>query len=92
MTARDQYTAGLRALADWLDANPGAPIPATTVVYVPVANRITLAAIASTCYLGTATDDTTSSAMRRFGPVLYDAFTYAPGCGPAAVSETAEPF
>jgi hypothetical protein len=94
IAARDQYTAGLRALADWLDAHPLVPMPMTTALYAPAVNTPTLACYARNGGMDTATDDDakTMSAFKAFGPVLYEAFTYLPGHPSLVQDPGPEPF
>lgn len=90
---RAAYTAGLRALADWLDANACAPLPDTNVVYKTVVNEVTLESVASICGLDLiAHGGDTLSAMRAFGPILYDAFTLLPGHPLTVPEPETEPF
>lgn len=91
---RADYTMALRELADWLDANPDAPLPMTNVFYAPASNATTLAAVASGAGMDTATDDETKtmSAFWAPGPVLYEAFAYLPGHPALVVEPGTEPF
>lgn len=74
MNDRADYTIALRELADWLDANPNAPIPTTNVLYAHVGTPVTVEAIASLLGLPAYRHDDVISTGAAFGPILYDAF------------------
>ncbi|WP_062440054.1 hypothetical protein [Herbidospora daliensis] len=83
---RDRHSAliaGLRDLADFLDANPGVPVPSTEIaitVYPPRADDEEMRAVVDTMAAGLGTEIKPSdlshghySTCRSFGPVLYGA-------------------
>jgi hypothetical protein len=79
-TGRQALIAGLRALADFLESNPGVPAPKHTtdvLVFPPSASddekKREIDVIASRIGSGTETSHGHYTASRRFGPVEYRA-------------------
>lgn len=89
MSNRRDYTTALRDLADWLDANPNAPLPTTSVMYAHVGTPVTVEAIASLLGLPAYRHDDVMSTGKAFGPILYDVFA---SLTVAAVPAGLEPF
>lgn len=75
---RFEYVAGLRALADWLEQTPTAPVPTTDQVLLPLLTNDAVAQFAGVHQLDVETDSDGNTCCRRhFGPLSIHAYGYA---------------
>ena len=81
---RQEYITGLRQLADYLDANPGVPVPrygssirliASLAEDGGIAEIITIAAQLAAPVIDATQDMGSYRTCRSFGPVTYEAFS-----------------
>lgn len=76
-TASTAYTEGLRALADWLDANPSVQQPLGERLLLPLHTNPAVEALASEYGLTVVYDDEGNASVElSFGPVVYRAYGY----------------
>ena len=75
---RDEYIAGLRRLADWLEQNPDLPAGGAQRVLLPLTTNPAVEEFASVHGLTVKVDeDGNASADIEFGPIVYHAYGYA---------------
>lgn len=78
MTDRNEYIAGLRKFADWLEANPQVKYPYMERMLLPLMVNDAVTAFAAEHGLDVQTDDEGNmSCQLTFGPVIYYAYGYA---------------
>jgi hypothetical protein len=79
MNARDEYVAGLRALANWLEQSPLAPVPEYQErLLVPLTTNRAVEEAAADLGLDAELDsDGNASIEFTFGPITYHIYGYA---------------
>lgn len=76
--ARDEYIAGLRELADWLEQHPGVEVPYVKDISVPLASNPRVAEFAAAAGVDVQTDKAGNTSARiEFGSLTYYAYGYA---------------
>jgi hypothetical protein len=76
--SRPQFVAGVRAFADWLEANPQAKAPIGERFLLPLTTNDRVAEFAATHGLEVVADEHgNTSCNLTFGPIVYHAYGYA---------------
>ncbi|GAA1977270.1 hypothetical protein [Kitasatospora viridis] len=77
MSDRAQYTAALRQVADWLDANPHCNLPVVQGLHVPLHTNAAVREFAQQLGLETDADAEGNLSINvPFGPINYHAYGY----------------
>ncbi|GAA3032774.1 hypothetical protein FHS39_002516 [Streptomyces olivoverticillatus] len=77
MISRSAYIAGLRAIADWLDAHPEAPAPTDDRVLVPLHTNAAVSEAARSLGVTEVYDSEGNASFDvPFGPIGYRAYGY----------------
>ncbi|MER6350564.1 hypothetical protein ABT186_01605 [Streptomyces sp. NPDC001634] len=75
---RDEYIAGLRELADWLEQHPEYGTPVTSQMLLPLTTNSAVEDFAAAHGLTVEVDDDgNASTDIKFGPISYHAYGYA---------------
>ena len=77
-TARDDYIASLRQLADWLEQHPGVAVPYTKQISVPLNSNPRVAEFAAAAGVDVETDsEGNTQASIKLGVLTYYGYGYA---------------
>ncbi|MGW3594951.1 hypothetical protein [Streptomyces sp. NPDC005167] len=78
MNDRDQYIAGLREFADWLEQHPTVAAPNAQRLLLPLSTNPKVEAFAAEHGLTVDTDDEGNMSVElQFGPISYHVYGYA---------------
>ncbi|MFE7395676.1 hypothetical protein [Streptomyces sp. NPDC057557] len=77
MSDRDEYIAGLRQFADWLENNPAVADPGRQQLLLPLMTNAAVDAFATEHGLTVSTDAVGNMSVEiQFGPITYRAYGY----------------